>query len=253
MAEGLAEQVRQWDRDRYLATLFARDDQRSDLFALYAFDAEIARIPSLVSEPQVGEIRLQWWLDTIDAIFAEQAVDHPIAQALGAAIRKGRLPKEPLRNLVLARTNELYADPMPSLNDLEGYLGETKSAVIQMAAQILLEGKGQGLGTAAGLGGVAQGIAELLTRLPRLPHEGKHLLPSSQDTPALVAHARARLSEARQHFASVPSEAWPAFLPLATTSARLNKLEANGAGHSISALKSQWLIWRAGAKRSIAA
>ena len=35
---------------------------------------------------------------------------------------------------------DLYDDPMPSLNDLEGYAGETSSALIQLAAIVLAGG-----------------------------------------------------------------------------------------------------------------
>jgi 15-cis-phytoene synthase len=242
MAESCASIVRQQNRSRYIATLFAPDEMREHLFALYAFDAEIRRIPFLVSEPQIGEIRLQWWMDTIEAIYTEAAVDHPIAVALASAVKQGRLPKHPLRNLIEAHTRDLYADPMPSLNDLEGYLGETQSAVTQMAAQILLAGKGQGLSDAAGLLGVAEGIAELLVQQPRLSHGGNHLLPLESDV--LIAHAQKRLAAAQPLLKAIPIEARAAFLPAATTAARLNKLKSKGPGHDISPLRSQWLIWR---------
>ena len=61
--------VRQVDRDRYLAALFAPEDKRADLLALYAFNAEITRVRDIVTEPHLGEIRLQWWQDTLDAIY----------------------------------------------------------------------------------------------------------------------------------------------------------------------------------------
>ena len=54
--------VRDSARDRYLASLFAPDEKRRQLFALYALDIEIARIATAVSEPQIGLIRQQWWL-----------------------------------------------------------------------------------------------------------------------------------------------------------------------------------------------
>jgi 15-cis-phytoene synthase len=234
--------VKQHSLERYLSALFVPDHQRTDVLAVYAFDAEVAKIPFVVSEPQIGEIRMQWWVDTLDAIYAGETVDHPVAQALAAAIKSGRLPKESLRNLVLARTRELYADQMPSLNDLEGYLGETRSAVIQMAAQVLMQGRAQGIATAAGLGGVAQGIVELLTQLPRLPHGGKHLLPEGVD---LLDHAERRLSEFSLESDKIPLETRAAFLPLATLQARIKRLKKKGFGHGISPLRTQWLIWRA--------
>jgi 15-cis-phytoene synthase len=242
-ADHCAQLVRAHNRDRYIASLFAPDEKRGPLLALYAFDAEVARIPSLVSEPQIGEIRLQWWRDTVEAIFAGGTPDHPVAQALAPAITLGQLPKQTLLNLLDARARELYADVMPDLNELEGYLGETRGAVLHMAAQVLTEGKGQGLADASGFGGVAQGIAELLQAKPHLPHGGAHLLPALSTT-ALLQHAEQRLAQYREAARRLPPVVLPAFLPLATVAARLRKLQKRGEGQGISALWSQWLIWR---------
>ena len=57
--------VREADRDRYLATLFAPAEHRDALFALYAFNVEIARVRELAREPMPGEIRLQWWREVL--------------------------------------------------------------------------------------------------------------------------------------------------------------------------------------------
>jgi 15-cis-phytoene synthase len=235
--------VRTHDRDRYLASLFAPDDKRNHLLALYAFDAEVARIPGLVSEAQIGEIRLQWWVDTLEALFAGQAADHPVAQALAPLIERGHLQKQPLLNLVEARTRELYADAIPDLNAFEGYLGETRSAVLVMAAQILADGRAQGVADAAGFGGVAQGIAQLLEAKPALPHGGQHLLPALS-TGDLLQHAEQRLAQYRDAAQALLPQVRPAFLPLATIGARLVKLRRKGEGHGLSPLRAQWLIWR---------
>ena len=100
-AEHVQELVRTGDRDRFLASLFAPDDARPALLALYAFNLEIGRIAASVSEPQLGLIRQQWWLDTLDAIFGRADVpSHPVAQELARAVEQGGLPKHALRNLV---------------------------------------------------------------------------------------------------------------------------------------------------------
>ena len=65
-----AQEVRLHDWDRYLFTLFAPADVREDLFTILAFNTEIARIPDMVSEPLLGRIRLQWWQDSINKIYA---------------------------------------------------------------------------------------------------------------------------------------------------------------------------------------
>ena len=58
------------DYDRYLSAVFAPAARREALFALIAFNHEIARIPEAVSEPMLGRIRLQWWREVLDAVHA---------------------------------------------------------------------------------------------------------------------------------------------------------------------------------------
>src|SRR5687767_346179 len=81
----LMELVRTADRDRYLAALYAPEDRRADLLALYAFNAEISGIRDRVSQSLPGEIRLQWWRDVIAARDADAGAGHPVAEALLAA------------------------------------------------------------------------------------------------------------------------------------------------------------------------
>ena len=57
-----AEQIRRFDNDRFLCTLFAPTAEREALAAVFAFNVEVARIRESVVERLLGEIRLQWWL-----------------------------------------------------------------------------------------------------------------------------------------------------------------------------------------------
>ncbi len=73
-ASGYCEQlVREADKDRFLATLFAPAARRPALFALYAFNAEIARVRDIAREPMPGEIRLQWWREVVEGGRSEEA------------------------------------------------------------------------------------------------------------------------------------------------------------------------------------
>ena len=131
------ELVRAADRDRYLAALYAPEDKRAALLALYAFNAEIAGIRDRISEPLPGEIRLQWWRDVIAAKDASAGAGHPVAEALLAAIERRSLPREAFQNYLDARIFDLYDDPMPTRDDLEGYCGETAAALIQLSSIVL--------------------------------------------------------------------------------------------------------------------
>src|SRR6187551_376549 len=134
--------VRAGDKDRYLATLFAPAGMRGPLFALYAFDAEIASVRERAREPMPGEIRLQWWRDVIDGVRAGEAAANPVAAALTDTIARFALPKPPLIDLIEAHAFDLYDDPMPTLEALEGYVRRTSAAICDLAAQVCGERAG---------------------------------------------------------------------------------------------------------------
>jgi phytoene synthase len=240
MNDHCQELVAKADKDRYLSCLFAPVDARPHLFALYAFNVEIARIRETVSEPQIGLVRQQWWLDTIDGIYAGRTPDHPVAQALAHAIEKGDLPKHALHNLIIAREFDLYDDPMPTLADLEGYLGETSSSLIQMAALIL----GKGAAEAAGLAGVAFGLAGVLRlQKPRyLPRDMVQSYGEKETIIRLCVHARERLKEAQTLQETIPNSAMPAFLPVSLSKLYLSRIE-RGSTLEVTQFRRQITLW----------
>ena len=130
--------VREADKDRFVATLFAPAPRRRALHALYAFNVELARVRELAREPMPGEIRLQWWRDALAGVRAGEA--GPVAAALTATVVRFRLPVDVLAGMIEARSFDLYDDPMGSLAELEGYADKTSSALMRLAAQILNEG-----------------------------------------------------------------------------------------------------------------
>lgn len=242
--------VRRHDKDRYLASLFAPDEKRPHMWALYAFNHEIARIRELVSGPAPGEVRLEWWSELIDGLYAGSTIDHPLVKPLAAAIEHGALPKAAFVNLMAARRFDLYDDPMPSLTDLEGYLGETSSSLIQLASLILAGASSAKAASAAGYAGVAYGLTGLLRALPLHRARGqcyvpKDLLEREGLTPAhvmaagreptllrvlqtLSSIAGKRLAEARKLRDEIPAAALPAFLPAAVIDGYLAQISRLG-------------------------
>jgi len=242
--------VRAGDKDRYLTSLFTPDRLRPHLLALYAFNIEIARIRETVSEAALGEIRLHWWRDAIEGIYAGNSQGHPVIEALAPSIELAQLPKQALLNMVEARRFDLYDDPMPSLQQLEGYLGETASMLIQLAVMILDRPQAERLAEVSGLAGVAMGIAGFLRSLPLHRARGQCFVPADLLarhglTPAhllaarepdalkdvlaeLRQHAVKRLDEASAMTASISPEAFPAYLPTSLTRLYLARLASLG-------------------------
>ncbi len=83
----LTDLVRPRDPDRYLCAQFAPPDQRPALLALTAFGAEVADIPSRVTEPTMGQLRVSWWRDVLARVEAGVPPVHPVAEALAAVWR----------------------------------------------------------------------------------------------------------------------------------------------------------------------
>lgn len=235
------ETVRRHDRDRYLSTLFAPDDKRPHLLALYAFSAEVARIRDVVSDPAIGLIRLQWWRDTVESLYdGGTGGGHPVAEALRLAIGVGGLPKQALIDLITAREFDLFQDRMPGLTELEAYLGETSSRLVQMAAMILDPGRAASASEAAGLAGVAHGLALVLGD----PHHRDPFLPEGMDVKAAISHARNRLTEATALLPAIPKGVLPAFLPMSLTGTYLKRIaKAPDQLVQVSPLKRQIVMW----------
>ncbi|HET7716335.1 MAG TPA: phytoene/squalene synthase family protein [Bauldia sp.] len=260
--------VRAADPDRYLSDLFAPADARPHLFALHAFAVEVAGIRGKVSEPTLGEMRLRWW-ET--AIRGEHG-GSPVAAALAGTIARFDLPLVAFDNLLRARVFDLYDDPIPTVNDLEGYAGDTESALMQLGAIILAGGKDPGTAELSGNAGVARSIVAVLRSLPLGSAIGQSFLPAGllakhnaeatdiaerNATPAvraaladLKALARQRLSDARQLVSATDPALLPAFLPTAMVEVYLKRTERPGFDPlrditDVSPLTRQWTLWRA--------
>jgi 15-cis-phytoene synthase len=264
--------TREHDRDRWLAGLFAPAEARPHLYALLAFSYEVGRLREFMREPIAGEMRLQWWRDALSGPRRAEVAGHPVAAALSDTIERFALPVAAFENLLIARTFDLYDDPMPSLNDFEGYCGETCSVLFRLSALVLGQGRDLGGAEAAGHAGVAYATVGLLRALPVTSARGQVFLPADilsrhgvsrddiaarRDSPGLRAalaelraHARRHLHESRAHLSQCQSEITPAFLPLATIPLYLARMDRSryapfGAIVEAPPWRLQWALWRA--------
>lgn len=263
--------VREGDKDRFLATLFAPQRYRRALHALYAFNLELARVRELAREPMPGEIRLQWWRDALLGAPRDDVAAHPVAAAVRDTAIRYRLPPASLADLIDAREFDLYDEPMVSLDDLETYAARTSSALMDLAARILRDGKDHGAGDLIGHAGVAYAITGLLRAFPvhasraqlYVPQDvlGRHNAPpedifagnATTELRAALAElrlrARQRLDAARMCLGSAQLETMPALLPVALVRPMLQRMERRGynpfAVSELPQWRRQWILWRA--------
>ncbi len=125
------------DEDLALALPYARAGERARLAAFFALIHEIRRVPALVSEPPLGEIRLQWWRDAADEVRAGgQVRAHPVTQALAATGGLDEGERAIIEGLIDARAQILYE---PAFTSLDGLTTFVDAAEAPFAALVLGE------------------------------------------------------------------------------------------------------------------
>lgn len=236
--------VRTGDHDRFLCALFAPAAAREHLFALYAFNLELARIREQVSEPMLGEIRLQWWRESVDAIYAGHAVRaHPVLRALQEAIADCALPRAGLDALLDARAHDFADAPFAHLSALEEYADASAAGLMRLSLHILggalpYEGVRRA-GIACGLSGIARSAGfhaargQIFLPMDMVQAEGvsaNEILSQKNNAGLhgvimqLCAAAEAHLAGARQALGKIPQQQLPAVLPAALAGTYLKQM-----------------------------
>ncbi len=262
--------VRELDRDRYLSALFAPAHLRPGLHALYAFNAEIARVREVAREPMPGEIRLQWWREVLAGERLGEARGHPVAAALTETLLRHKLAREPLAQLIDAHAFDLYQEPMSSLGDLTRYAVQTEGVVFGYACRILGADE-QAIGNRVMNAGTAYGIAQALSHLAHHAARRQLYVPlllltqhgvdretvfARQPTDSLSAALATLRARARWYLGlaggqPAPRAIVPALLPLALVGPTLARMEGSGDPFAVPPLpawRRQWIVWRAARK-----
>lgn len=240
--------VRTHDPDRFLCVLFAPAEAREALFALTAFNHELARAREAASNPMAALIRLQWWRDAVEEARAGRPLRrHEVAAPLAEAIAAGRLDPDALTGLVDAREAEALEDGLATEQAFVDWLRGTAggwSAVAGRALGVREETAEvlRALGAAYGLVGVLRSVAAHAAQgrclLPRdrlaaagLAPEGVIADPGQPALRALLQEMAAEgldaLTGARR---DVPKPAIAAALPAVLARRDLARIAAGRAG-----------------------
>lgn len=229
----LLEEARRLDPDRYLCALFAPPACRRALLALVLFNAELARIPDLVSQPMAGMIRFQWWREALEEAGLGRPRRHPVVEELAVAIGQGMLEERALQAVLDAREAVLEELAPHDLEELERHLEATAGSIGAQGARVL--GAGPGLQEAAARAGLAYGMVGILRALGAELARGRPMLPETMlaaegaalgaapDSEAarglrrvverLLGRAETHLAKARAQSGRPPRALMAAFLP----------------------------------------
>lgn len=237
------QQVRSYDYHHYLCLLELRPEMRKAAFALRAFNVETARAMDVASDPKIGLMRLLWWQEAIDKIFANKLIEHPTAQALSSVISENKISKSWMKRSVEARINDArrdIADMPETIEELERYAEDTVSTMLYMTLQAggirstAADHAASHIGKASGLLLLIRSLPYHASRSRQFPYiptkvAASHGLLVKQGGRSevnmdsreglcnavfeMASVASVHLQKARELAGTVPSEALPVLLP----------------------------------------
>ncbi|TVR99475.1 MAG: squalene/phytoene synthase family protein [Rhodospirillales bacterium] len=249
-----ARQVRQHDHDRFICSLFAPPAEREGLQSLLAFNLEIARIREAVSQPLLGRIRLQWWSDALDSVFAGQPPPHAVATALAATVQRFALPRAPFDRIIEARAFDMEDAAPADLPALVDYAEGTSAPLFGLALDILAVDQAAARAAARDVG-IVWALTGLARAVPFHARSRRVYLPADLNRQAgldvfrlfegrlsdqrmvqglavvvgaVADVAQSHLESARAASRDVPAKAIPALLPATMASIDLERLRRAG-------------------------
>ena len=204
--------VRRQDEDRWLAAQYAKTPLKKSLLALAALRIELRRIPAQVSAPQLGEIRLQWWREGLEAIQeGGPPRAHPVLETAAATMLADKRWAAHIDAAIDGAARPLYGEGFSTADDLAGWFRETDGALDAIGA--LMAGGDEALADAAAKAGAAFAMAR----------EGRVMAPKL--TEDIVPYAERMYKGAAPELSKAETEVAPALLHLSLTPVYLRKGE----------------------------
>ena len=207
----LVQDLRRHDYERYLLSLFAPAARRPALWAVLALNLELSRIPDLVSQPVLGQMRLAWWRDAVaKALGQSESGGNPVLQGLIAAGRAGMIEANCLDHLIDGHERLVLRDPEASLSTLGTDAGEIGVALARLRLRALgLDADGHD--DRARRQGIAWEIMRRLRMLPRAASIGQVMIPidlaiSAPEDDEDPSANRAALKIVTTHFVDMMAE-----------------------------------------------
>ncbi|KIY48633.1 hypothetical protein FISHEDRAFT_42934 [Fistulina hepatica ATCC 64428] len=173
--------VQKHDYESFLVSHFFPEPLQDTFFALKAFNVDLALVQDTVSNPTIGQMRMQFWRDIVKSLHSENIADiphHPVALALWEASKQFHLPAYYLRKIVDARDAELLTPVHMTVDSLTQHAEATASSMHYLLLSALGLSSSEALSHAASHLGVAQTIAILLRALPFHAKHGRMVIPA---------------------------------------------------------------------------
>jgi len=260
--------------DYRLALTFTPAVQRAPLTALLSVYLEIREVPAECRDPGVAELKLAWWQQEVEALYAAKP-RHPLTQSLAPHMAALAGRKELFLDVVAGTRMDVAGSTPANYEDVKRYCYRHSGALAELSALLLGARSGDSL-LAARLMGNSHRLAYLATAGVREALHGRvyfaaediraqgldqHMHAANLDDAKIKALLREYAGRMRamraEALATLPAAERAALLPWRVLSAlglrRVDKLQASGFKAGAEALELQPLsalftAWRAARK-----
>lgn len=182
--QSCADLVAEGDPARFRALMTLPLELREKLLPVLAFNLEIARAPYVTAEPMIARIRLQWWRDCLDEVYAGGEVRrHEVATPLAEVVRDLDLERAHFDQLIDARETDIEGFDFQTWDALWDYLEKSGGSLLAtLAGAARVDGPALRVGT-----GFA--AASWLRAVPDLAARGGQVLPQDDGLREFVDRA----------------------------------------------------------------
>ncbi|XP_046463492.1 NADH dehydrogenase (ubiquinone) complex I, assembly factor 6-like [Daphnia pulex] len=241
------ELVRKHDYENFLAALLLPPASRQSTIAVRAFNVSLAQVQDQVSQGTIGQMRMKFWSETLEAVYQNTPPAQLVALQLYEAVQRHNLSKRWLQRLISSRENHLSSKAFQSLSKVEDYAEHSVSSVLYLTLESLNIRKVDSDHAASHIGR-AQGLVTLLRAIPYNSKRQQVYVPldllvqhkvsqndflrGSDDKKVkdlifdVASTANAHIQKARTIIPKVPSEAKIALMPLISVDSYLDQLRA---------------------------
>ncbi|OAL46508.1 hypothetical protein IQ07DRAFT_623988 [Pyrenochaeta sp. DS3sAY3a] len=164
--------IKTYDAPSYILQTFIPNSARDAYLAIRAFNIDVACVADTTSTPTIGQMRMQFWRDTISKALAGTPPKEPVAILLAHAAESlaertsgtARLSKSWFHRIISTREAHLSNPPYPSLSALESYAENTYSTLLYLTlaalpqASLTTDHIASHIGKAMGIAAVLRGV-----------------------------------------------------------------------------------------------
>ncbi|CAF2511609.1 unnamed protein product [Rotaria sp. Silwood2] len=177
--------VRKVDYENFICTGLLRPSllQRPAM-AIRALNVELASIRDHVSNTQIGQMRLQFWHETIDAIYSSlntnaiKKINHPVAREIDLVIKHNQLSKLWFHRLIKSRETTLNDMPFQDIEQLENYVEQSITPTYYLLLELAKQ-RSLNVDHIASHLGRSQGLINIVRGIPYNSHKRRCFIPLS--------------------------------------------------------------------------